>query len=78
MAKRWTDREDRFLIFYGRCLADSFRSERQGYGHVASHDLGRSRPSGLRRIKELRKTKPALVAEIEAEVRKGDKEWEEG
>ena len=59
MSKAWTDKEDRFLAFYGPAV---------GYDFVASHDLGRPAGAGKRRIAWLRKNKPELVAHEEAEM----------
>ncbi len=63
--KRWSERHDRFLAFYGPAI---------GYDFVASHDLGRPAGAGVRRIRWLRKHKPELVAE---EVAKMAREPEE-
>lgn len=61
--KRWTDKQDEFLIYWGACV---------GHAHVARWDLGRSENAGRRRIALLRKTKQDLVRRLEDEVRSAD------
>ena len=63
-SRPWTDRDDRFLIFYGRCV---------GHDFVARHDLNRTPQEAEARMRWLVQNKPALVAELEA---KADKELE--
>lgn len=59
MSKRWTERDDRFLAFYGPAV---------GYDFVASHDLGRPAGAGVRRMRWLRKNNPELVAHEERQA----------
>ncbi len=64
--KRWSDHDDRFLVFYGAAV---------GYDFVASHDLGRPKGAGTRRMRWLRKHMPELVAHEEAEAGKMRDDW---
>lgn len=68
MAKRWTEREDKFLLFYGPAV---------GYDRVASHDLHREPGTGSRRAAWLKKHRPLLVAQLEREHAEGDKAIDE-
>lgn len=70
----WTEAEDRFLIFYGRCLNFAFGGEPKGYEYVAWRDLQRTPKEAIARVRLLRLEAPRLVAEIEAEA---DKEPED-
>ena len=67
-ARQWTEQEDRFLIFYGRCLNLAFGGEPKGYEYIAWHDLQRTPEEAIARVKLLRLEAPRLVAEIEAEA----------
>ena len=66
MSKPWTDKDDRFLAFYGPAV---------GYDFVASHDLGKAKGAGTRRMRWLRKNKPELVAQEEALAGLEPDEW---
>lgn len=59
--RHWTDNDDRFLIFYGRCV---------GHDFVAQHDLNRTPQEAEERMRWLTKNKPALVKQLEAEADK--------
>lgn len=60
MSKRWTEREDRFLVFYGRIPG--------GHNFIASHDLGRPHSAGKRRYRWLLANRPEFVRAVEAEA----------
>lgn len=64
--KRWTEKHDRFLAFYGLAV---------GYNFVASHDLGRPAGAGTRRMRWLRKNNQELVAHEEAQAAKMRDDW---
>ncbi len=66
--KHWTEKQDRFLAFYGPAV---------GYDFVASHDFGRSKGAGNRRMRWLRKNWPELVAHEEAEAAKMCADWKD-
>ena len=57
----WTDDDDRFLIFYGRCV---------GHDFVAQHDLNRTPQEAEERMRWLMAHKPDLVAQLESEADK--------
>lgn len=58
-ARPWTDEDDRFLIFYGRCVGHEF---------VGKHDLDRVPGEATERFAWLVKNKPDLVRELEADA----------
>jgi hypothetical protein len=57
----WTDTDDRFLIFYGRCV---------GHEYVGEHDLGRAPGEATERLAWLVENRPLLVRQLEAEADK--------
>lgn len=59
----WTKQEDEMLMTYGPAV---------GYGVVASHDLGRSLGSGIRRAAFLRKFHPEFCAGIDRKNTEAD------